>query len=183
MRERVSAGTVRGALALVALVACAAQASIAAQGNAPAAPSCAGVEHRQFDFWVGHWTVKGPAGKVAGTNEIAPILGGCALKESWTGAGGMSGTSLNAYDASDGHWHQTWVDDKGMVLKISGGLHEGRMVMSGETAQNGSTTRILHRITWEKVDDDHLRQVWETSTDKGATWSVAFDGRYERARS
>jgi len=75
------------------------------------------------------------------------------------------------------------VDDKGLFLEISGGLQQGRMVMSGEAGQYGNTARILHRITWEKLDEDHLRQVWETSTDKGVTWSVAFDGRYERARS
>ncbi len=47
--------------------------------SAPRAASCPGPEYRQFDFWVGEWDVALPDGKPAGTNRIAPILGGCAL--------------------------------------------------------------------------------------------------------
>ena len=36
------------------------------------------------------------------------------------------------------------------------------------------------RITWTLVDEG-VRQLWETSKDDGATWTVAFDGRYRRA--
>lgn len=177
---------IRSPVRLVIVVALLLQGAPAAQVPAPQqappaqpAPSCSSPEHRQFDFWIGRWNVTAN-GKMAGTNEITPILDGCVLKESWKGAG-MSGTSLNAWDPSDRQWHQTWMDDKGLVLKISGGLREGRMVMSGEAGQYGNTTRILQRITWEKLDADHLRQVWEISPDKGATWNVIFDGRYERA--
>ena len=35
--------------------------------------SCQTVEHRQFDFWIGHWDVFVPSGKKAGQNRIEVI--------------------------------------------------------------------------------------------------------------
>ena len=39
---------------------------------------------------------------------------------------------------------------------------------------------MLDRITWTPEDDGTVRQVWEVSTDAGESWSVIFDGRYQR---
>jgi hypothetical protein len=33
---------------------------------APKPPACIAPEHRQFDFWLGEWEVRGPAGKLVG---------------------------------------------------------------------------------------------------------------------
>ena len=77
---------------------------------------CESSEHRQFDFWVGHWEVFGPAGKKVGENTVEVIADGCALLEQWTGNGGVTGKSLNIYDVVDRRWHQTWVDNSGTLL-------------------------------------------------------------------
>src|SRR4051794_2944889 len=77
--------------------------------TAAAAKPCSSAAHRQFDFWRGSWNVT-QAGKVAGQNKIESILNGCALMESWTGTGGVTGHSLNIYDSTRKVWHQTWVD-------------------------------------------------------------------------
>jgi len=145
------------------------------------APACSSAEHRQFDFWVGEWEVRRPDGRVAGTNRITRILGGCVLEERWTGAAGSRGTSVNIYDAGRRRWHQTWVDDEGLLLQLDGGLVEGRMELTGETiAEDGKPMR--HRITWERLDGGRVRQKWETSRDAGANWSLAFEGVYARLR-
>src|SRR5262245_31354547 len=83
----------------------------------PAKPGCNAPEHRQFDFWVGTWDVTAN-GKHAGVNRIEKILDGCALMESWTGASGYRGNSLNFYDAARRQWHQTWVDISGSPLAL-----------------------------------------------------------------
>jgi len=36
------------------------------------------------------------------------------------GAGGHHGTSYNIYDASRRRWHETWVDDEGLLLQLEG---------------------------------------------------------------
>lgn len=149
----------------------------------PAAKPCSSAEHRQFDFWAGSWDVFGPKGKQVGKNEIRPILGGCALQENWTGAGGVSGTSLNAWDAGRERWHQTWVDSGGDVLYLDGRFADGRMVLSG--SQKGADgAAVENRITWERVggSPDRVRQLWESSRDGGKTWTIAFDGTYVRRK-
>ncbi len=147
--------------------------------RAQSTAGCTGPEYRQFDFWVGEWEVRTPKGTLAGTNRIEKILDGCVLRESWTGSRGMRGTSLNMYSAADRQWHQTWMDSNGLLLVMSGGLENGRMVLAGETRSADGGT-LLNRITWEKLEDARVRQHWETSADSGRTWQDAFVGLYRR---
>jgi len=148
----------------------------ASDGKSP----CASAAHRQFDFWIGEWDVRTPDGKLAGSNRITSILGGCGLQENWTGARGTIGTSLNTYDDARGLWHQTWIDSAGTFLLLEGALQDGRMVLkSAGPPQKGQP---LDRITWEPLQGGDVRQLWEQSSDGGATWTVAFDGHYTRKR-
>lgn len=165
----------RARTALFALLLLPAAAS--AQGSPTRQAACAAPEHRQFDFWIGDWEVQLPDGRKAGRNRIEPILDGCVLQESWTGAGGGSGHSYNVYDRTRKLWHQTWVDGQGSLLRIEGRFADNRMILQGETLDSAGT-RVLNRITWTPMPQGRLRQLWETSADGGKTWSVAFDGRY-----
>ncbi len=99
-----------------------------AKPDAKAGP-CAGPERRQFDFWLGDWQVRTAGGKPAGVNTIERRLGGCVLHESWRGTSGHRGHSYNIYDASRRQWHQTWVDDQGLLLQLDCGLTGGRMIL------------------------------------------------------
>ena len=155
----------------------------AAAAQQPQRPDCSAAEHRQFDFWVGEWDVTTPGGQAAGTNRITRILKNCVLLEEWSGAGGGSGRSFNAWSRADGRWHQTWVDDAGTLLQLSGGLRDGRMILEGESkGRNGAI--VKNRITWSVIagDGNRVRQLWENSTDGGSTWTTAFDGTYTRKR-
>ncbi|HEY7503855.1 MAG TPA: hypothetical protein VH700_07105 [Gemmatimonadales bacterium] len=148
-------------------------------GGATGQRGCKAPEHRQFDFWIGDWEVTNPAGMPAGRNRIESILGGCALRETWTGAGGSHGTSYNAWDRQRRRWHQTWMDDDGLVLRLEGGLSDGKMVLEGATLDSSGTT-LLNRITWQETGPGAVRQLWEVSSDARKTWRVVFDGRYRK---
>ena len=103
------------------------------------------------------------------------------MQEEWRGASGGTGTSLNIFDAATGRWHQTWVGNDGLLLQLDGGLKGGSMELAGATASaNGA--RTLHRIRWTPFGGQpaRVRQLWESSTDGGRTWLVAFDGTYTR---
>jgi hypothetical protein len=146
-----------------------------------AAPPCSTPDFRQFDFWIGEWEVFRPDGQRAGHNTITAVMNGCVLTESYDGSGGYHGESFNIFDASRGVWHQTWVDNGGTLLRLEGGLEGDRMILGGETVgADGTVTR--HRISWSRVDGDpdRVRQLWESSSDAGETWSVTFDGEYRR---
>jgi hypothetical protein len=152
----------------------------AAQTPATPPPGCPAEVRRQFDFWVGNWDVT-VGGKPAGENRIERILEGCGLLENWSGAGGMSGKSLNFYDPDREQWHQTWVDDRGGSLGLDGAFVGGSMVLTGtQKDQAGKTT--LNRITWTALPSGQVRQLWEASSDNGKSWTIAFDGLYTRKK-
>ena len=155
-----------------------AAASLGAQQ--PANP-CSAPEYAQFDFWVGEWDVFGPNGQKAGENTILKTMGGCVLHESYDAVSAYNGQSFNTYDPGRGVWHQTWVDNGGLLLRIEGGLQDGSMVMEG-TVVSATGTTANERITWSVIDGnpDRVRQLWQFSTDGGQTWGVRFDGEYRR---
>lgn len=139
-------------------------------------PGCAAAEHRQFDFWIGTWTVTDTSGNVLGTNEITRITGNCGLREHWRGARGGQGLSLNVWQPALERWTQFWVGS-GTVLHLTGGLDDrGRMVLAGERQTPDGVVR--DRITWEPLDGGTVRQLWEISRDGGASWSGIFAGIY-----
>ena len=166
------------AAASAALLACHAMAQ-----TPPKPPACTAAEHRQFDFWIGRWDVFTPDGKKAGDNHIEAIDGGCALIERWRGNGGFTGTSLNSWDAQARRWRQHWIDNQGSLLQLAGALEGVSMVLASsgpDPDKPGATLR--QRIRWTPLADGAVRQHWETSTDDGAAWATAFDGRYVKVK-
>ncbi len=161
-----------------------AQSAVSAPAGTPPAPAdsivaaCASAAHRAFDFWIGHWDVSHADGKAAGENRITRVLGGCALHESWQGVDGSRGNSYTLFDLATGQWHQQWVDIGGNLLRLSGRVEEGAIVLEG---RNIIPTGTAHsRISWSLLPDARVRQHWQLSTDGGVTWATHFDGYYRR---
>ena len=139
---------------------------------------CGAPENRQFDFWVGDWQVHRPDGSFAGMNRITLEYGGCVIHEHYATGRSYSGESLNTYDAARKVWHQTWVDDSGLLLMLEGHWDGRSMVLEGIAAgADGALTK--QRITWSPGPDGSVRQLWESANGKGA-WVVVFDGRYTK---
>jgi hypothetical protein len=115
-----------------------------------------------------------------GTSRITSILDGCVLHERWSGGGGSNGESFNIFDQTTGKWHQTWVDNGGLVIHFDGGLSpQGAMILEGPgRSPKGEPARS--RMTFTPRPDGSVRQHWEYSTDNGASWSTSFDGIYRR---
>ncbi|MDX1674779.1 MAG: hypothetical protein R3314_08305 [Longimicrobiales bacterium] len=109
---------------------------------------------RQLDFWIGTWDVYDPEGEVVGVNVIERQLGGCMLLESWTGAGGSSGKSMNFWDPQRRTWRQVWVSDRGNVLDYRRGEYrDGAMRFRGVTlGEAGDTTH--QKLTFFDVAPD-----------------------------
>jgi hypothetical protein len=151
----------------------------AATAAAPPPPApCASAAHRQFDFWIGEWRVQKPDGAFVAVNRITPEYGGCVIHERYANGRGYTGESLNMYDAARQVWHQTWVDDSGLLLTLEGRWDGKNMVLEG-SAPNAQGVVTKQRITWTPNADGSVRQLWETLGDKGA-WAVVFDGKYTK---
>lgn len=163
---------------LMVLLLFAPAAALAQDEAPPASPPqpCSSEQHRQFDFWLGEWSVT-QNGQPAGHNRIERVENDCVLAETWrSAAGNFTGRSLNLYDQARGAWHQTWVDTGGTLLLLDGGLEDGRMVLSG-TRPGPNGAPVTDRITWTPNPDGSVRQQWESSSD-GTNWTTAFDGLY-----
>lgn len=92
--------------------------------------------------------------------------------------------SLTTYDAARDVWHQTLMDNQGLLLLLEGGYEGDAMVMQGETPnENGPAT--LNRITWSRIGTSGARgrKHWEISSDGGRSWATSFDGHYLRQSS
>jgi hypothetical protein len=69
----------------------------------------------------------------------------------------------------------------GRRTKYEGEAREGNLYYrTEERGEDGSVT--LRRMTFFRVAADRVRQLGESSTDAGKTWSVDYDLLYKRSR-
>ncbi|ALS96954.1 hypothetical protein [Lacimicrobium alkaliphilum] len=145
----------------------------------PAMAKCQSDSFNQFDFWLGSWRVFAE-GQLAGLNHISKDLNNCVIREHYKTDNGYEGRSFNIYDAKRDLWHQTWVDNTGLLLVLEGRFQQGNMQLSGEGITDKGE-KVLHRITWTpNMEDNTVRQHWQYSKDMGQSWSSLFDGRYKK---
>ncbi|HWA61758.1 MAG TPA: hypothetical protein VG939_10305 [Caulobacteraceae bacterium] len=172
--------SLRDAAASCALLALAASPAIAQPAAPP--PGCTSPESRQFDFWVGRWTVSpyGHPEKTVASSLIERLYGGCAIRENWSPTGGTGGGSLSSWVPGEGAWRQTWVDSAGSRVDFKGGWDGHAMVLTGVWPQPGHPSQLT-RMTYTREDGGAVRQRGETSDDGGKTWAPGFDLLYRPA--
>ncbi len=142
--------------------------------------NCTAAEYRQFDFWIGEWSVFNTArpDEMLGGSTIEPVYNGCGIRENWQPFTMLSGGSLNSYDQRDRVWKQSWIDSSGARVEFAGGLENGRMVLTGLwRSRQGPEKDFLQRMTFYP-ERGTVRQIGEDSRDGGKNWSPAFDFTY-----
>jgi hypothetical protein len=154
-----------------------------AANQAPPNYGCPGAEYQQFKFWVGAWTVTATkTGKPAGESKIELMSKGCIIFESWTGASGGDGHSINVYDQADGKWHQTWVDSTGDQVHYIGAWTNGKMEFLSHDVSTPQKQNTVLTMTFEPLKDGTVRQSGTQSTDGGKTFQPAFDLIYTKKK-
>ena len=141
---------------------------------------CGTPEYRHFDFWLGNWDVRDPAGNVVGRNDVTLHLDGCMLMESWLSVAGHAGMSMNFFEPADGSWNQIFVDNTGVPSSwppLKGELVDGKMILSSPASISPQT-----RWIWSKTNDGRVRQMAEQLGDDGKTWSVIWDSYYSKVK-
>lgn len=151
---------------------------------AAAVPSaCAGTQFRQLDFWLGDWDARwapstGDSG--IGSNHITRGYDGCVIEEHFDGRPGqpLMGHSVSMYVAPDKLWRQTWVDNQGGYIELSGGPRpNGDFVLATGRRPSGRVSRMV----FTDIRRDSFTWRWQSSTD-GVHWADSWVIRYTRKK-
>jgi len=148
-------------------------------------PCAYAVANRQFDFWLGEWSVVTSQGATpAGDSRIELILGDCVVQENWTSAGniGYSGKSYNTYNAALKRWEQYWVDNAGGNIFFYGELKDGIMDYWTDELPQPDGKKLKRHLQFIKLGPDTVRQFSQGSNDNGKTWFVEYDFTYNRRK-
>ena len=137
---------------------------------------------RQFDFWLGDWSVQ-VGGREVGTNRIEHTIDQCALLENWETPGGPNGKSLNYWDPQLRRWRQIFVFDVGGVSDYTGEWKDGEMRFLSAPSLTAAGRTVNYRMTFIPMARDTVRQRIEVSSDSGRTWTPGFDALYIRRRA
>ena len=92
---------------------------------------------------------------------------------------GIQSGATGALQCEEGQVAADLGDDSGNVIEFVGEAKEDVMAYEAESVGAGGV-KLLQRMTFTKISDNRVRQLWEQSSDGGKTWSVAFDGDYRR---
>ncbi|MEO0617595.1 MAG: hypothetical protein AAFY69_15810, partial [Pseudomonadota bacterium] len=144
-------------LAAFALLAACAQTPLATTGETPAEGPCNSPAHAGLDFWVGDWAVSwtdADGNTLTGRNRIdRDAYSGCVVTERFDGRPGLDlqGTSVSVYDVAARTWRQTWVDNQGGYIALTGGPRpDGSFSLQTAVAPN----QPRFRMTWSEIQDD-----------------------------
>lgn len=140
---------------------------------------CEADVYRQFDFWLGEWTVELKDGKPAGNNRITRE-NKCLILEQWQSTRGGRGSSVNYYNPKKRQWVQHWIDDTS-IIHLHGNLHDGSMVLEGTILDIGSGETSPLKGSWTPLPDGRVRQYFEQKQD--GKWQPWFEGFYKKTNN
>jgi hypothetical protein len=149
---------------------------------------CDSTEARQFDFWLGDWDLTWPAeqtggqaGETAqGSNRVESLFGDCAIEENFATDGrGFLGRSLSVYDVRAGMWRQTWVDNTGGYLSLSGNYNGETMELRTAVVERKGD-HFVQRMVFSNIEPDSLDWDWQNSVDGGENWQNIWAITYRR---
>ncbi len=101
--------------------------AVAAQNNGQS--PCAAPQASQFDFWLGDWNLT-YNDTLHATNHIEKIMGGCTVQENFHDPNGnYNGKSWSVYNKNYNQWQQTWIDNQGGYVALTGGMQGDSMVL------------------------------------------------------
>ena len=148
-------------------------------GVSTAQAACDSPEHARLDFWIGEWDVSTESGAVVAQTSVQRTLEGCAVEQTWAASDGMRARGLFFYFERTGRWHLTWIETRGLLLRLDGRERDGTLVFSGDAPGRDGVT-VHHEFSLERLEDGRLRQAWRQSRDGAADSAAAFALLYRR---
>ncbi len=136
-------------------------------------------EH-QMDFWLGEWNLKWERGE--GTNVVQRTLDGKIIQENflgrWDGTQSFNGKSFSAYVSAEKKWKQTWVDNQGGYVDLTGNAEGSSFILMREETSSGH--KILQRMLFSDIRRNSFTWDWQLSRNNGTTWESQWKIEYTR---
>jgi len=150
---------------------------------APAPTPCgSNSDARQLDYWLGDWSVGTPGAPNTGHSKVFLSLDKCLLTESWgSDTSNHQGENAMAYNPDDKTWHGLFVDNRGRVHLLKGRVAPGSAEFQG-ASRDESGNANLTKVKIVRVNRDNVEQIWQKSSDNGASWSTDVRMQYSRKR-
>jgi len=148
-------------------------------------PCMSDPQMKDFDFWIGEWTVYDVTTKAeVGHSLIERVSGGCAILENWTDHDGVNaGKSLNYVDRATHLWKQTWVgSEREGQQDFEGGEYKDGAMRFTFSQVNARGIKLIGRFIFYNEGPDKVRQFNEVSADGGKTWTTQYNFSYIRKK-
>ena len=143
---------------------------------------CSAPEVSQFDFWLGQWNAFS-ADTLTATNTITKVMDGCTVQENFESPkSNYTGKSWSVYNPKIQLWQQTWVDNQGGYIALTGSFENNKMTLSTapRTIKNGK--EIIEQMVFYNIGPDQFDWDWKASMDNGTTWKVNWHIHYVRKK-
>jgi hypothetical protein len=147
---------------------------------------CSSPEASQFDFWVGDWILTW-TDSLHGTNHIEKLFGNCTLHENFADPKtNYLGQSWSVYNVNYKTWQQTWVDNQGGYIALTGGMVGDSMILKTEIKHVpesiSASGTIVSRMVFYNIRTDSFDWSWESSKDEGTNWTPNWQIHYSRKK-
>ncbi len=143
---------------------------------------CSAPECSQFDFWLGTWDLT-YNDTMHAENHITKEMDGCVVHEHfYEAAKSYKGESWSMYNMQTKLWQQTWVDNQGGYITLTGEFKEGKMVLLTEPAAQADGTNKQYRMIYYNITANSFDWNWEATIDDGKTWASNWRIHYERKK-
>jgi hypothetical protein len=144
-------------------------------------PPCTAPEAKQFDFWIGQWDLTW-ADSLHGTNDVERVWGSCAVQENFRDPKtNFLGKSWSVYSVPRKQWQQTWIDNQGGYIALTGGMQGDSMVLTTPERLTPKG-KMASRMVYYNITASSFDWSWEASTDGGATWKPGWRIHYQRRK-
>lgn len=134
-----------------------------------------------LNFWLGTWDAYW-GDTLRGTNVISKTLKDNVVEENFCfNDKTFFGRSWSVFNPTKKIWEQTWVDDSGSYLALSGGQEGDKVVLTMNEKINKQGKMILKRMVFFNITKDSFDWDWQSSED-GKNWTSAWLIHYKRKK-
>ena len=141
---------------------------------------CSSTEASQFNFWIGDWELTWNDTS-HGTNRVQKIMDGCAVNENfYSPALKYSGSSWSMYNPRLKLWQQTWIDNQGGYIALSGKFENNEMTLTTASQKLPDGSEIISRMVFFNITPQNFDWRWESTKDNSASWQTNWLIHYKR---